>query len=66
MERDLRATRIVVKCLRHLYRYSHCGVSMTEKRKYAVLFAATLLCARNLMELDSDRPSAAKVAAVET
>jgi len=27
--------------------------------------AATLLCARTLMELDSDRPSPAKVAAVE-
>jgi len=38
---------------------------MTEERKYAVLFAATLLCARKLVELDSDRPSPAKVAAVE-
>jgi len=42
---------------------------MTEERKYAVLFAATLcvtlLCARNLNELGSDRPSPAKVAAVE-
>ena len=38
---------------------------MTEDRKYAILFAATLLCARKLMELDSDRPSPAKVAAVE-
>ena len=38
---------------------------MTEERKYAILFAATLLCARKLMELDSDRPSPAKVAAVE-
>lgn len=37
---------------------------MTEERKYAILFAATLLCARKLMELD-DRPSPAKVAAVE-
>ena len=37
---------------------------MTEERKYAILFAATLLCARKLMEPD-DRPSPAKVAAVE-
>jgi len=37
---------------------------MTEERKYAILFAATLLCARKL-ERDSDRPSPAKVAAVE-
>jgi len=35
---------------------------MIEERKYAILFAATLLCAR---KLDSDRPSPAKVAAVE-
>jgi len=38
---------------------------MTEDRKYAILFAATLLCARKLIELHSDRPSPAKVAAVE-
>jgi hypothetical protein len=38
---------------------------MNEERKYAILFAATLLCARKLIELDSDRPSSAKVAAVE-
>ena len=38
------------------------GTPMTEERKYAILFAATLLCAR---KLDSDRPSPAKVAAVE-
>jgi len=38
---------------------------MIEKRKYAILFAATLLCARKLIELDSDRPSPAKIAAVE-
>jgi hypothetical protein len=30
---------------------------MTEERKYAILFAATLLCARKLIEMDSDRPS---------
>src|SRR5215469_941722 len=33
---------------------------MTEERKYAILFAATLLCARKLNELDSDRPSPAR------
>jgi len=33
-------------------------------RKHAILFAATLLCARKLVELD-DRPSPAKLAAVE-
>ena len=38
---------------------------MTEERKYAILFPAALLCARKLMELDSDKPSPAKVAAVE-
>jgi len=38
---------------------------MTEERKFAILFAATLLCARKLMELDPDRPSPARVAAIE-
>lgn len=38
---------------------------MTEERKHAILFAATLLCARKLIELDPDRPSPAEVAAVE-
>lgn len=43
------------------------GVSlMTEERKHALLFTAALLCARKLIELDSDRPSPAKLAAVET
>ena len=37
---------------------------MTEERKYAILFAATLLCARKLMEL-GDRPSPAKFALAE-
>jgi len=37
---------------------------MTEERKYAILFAARLLCARRLNQLDSDRPSPARVAAV--
>jgi len=38
---------------------------MTEERKYAILFAATWLCARKLNELDSAYPSPAKIAAVE-
>jgi hypothetical protein len=38
---------------------------MTEERKYAILFTATLLCAGKLIESDSDRPSPARVAAVE-
>src|SRR5215472_16863880 len=42
------ALRIVVKCLRHLYRNSHCGVSNDRRSEYAILFAATLLCARKL------------------
>ena len=34
---------------------------MTEERKYAILFAATLLCARKLIEaIDSDKPNFAK------
>ena len=34
---------------------------MTEDRKYAILFAATLLAARKLNELDPDKPSPAKM-----
>jgi hypothetical protein len=37
---------------------------MTEERKYAILFAATILCARKLIELD-DKPSPARICAVE-
>jgi hypothetical protein len=34
---------------------------MTEDRKYAILFAATLLCARKMIEImDSDKPNFAK------
>jgi len=36
------------------------GTPTTEERKYAILFAATLLCARKLLELDEGRPSPAK------
>ncbi len=33
---------------------------MDEGRKYAVLFAATILCARKLLEMESDKPNMAK------
>ncbi len=34
---------------------------MTEERKYAILFAATLLCARKLIEtIESDKPNMAE------
>jgi hypothetical protein len=34
---------------------------MTEERKHAILFAATLLCARKLIDtIDSDKPNMAK------
>jgi hypothetical protein len=34
---------------------------MTEERKYAILFASTLLCARKLIEtMESDKPNFAK------
>jgi hypothetical protein len=33
---------------------------MTEERKYTILFAATLLAARKLLELDPNKPSMAK------
>lgn len=34
---------------------------MTEERKYAILFAATLLCARKLIDsMESDKPNFAK------
>jgi hypothetical protein len=40
---------------------------MTEERKFAILFAATILSARKLAELENpDRPSAKKIATVET
>lgn len=36
-------------------------IPMTEERKHAVLFAATLLCARKLIEtIDSDKPNFAR------
>jgi len=34
---------------------------MTEERKHAILFAATLLCARKMIEtIDSDKPNFAE------
>ena len=33
---------------------------MDEQRKYAILFAATLLSARKLIEMDPDKPNMAK------
>ena len=33
---------------------------MTEERKYAILFAATILCARKLLEIEPDKPNMAK------
>jgi len=33
---------------------------MTEERKHAILFAATLLCARKLIEMERDKPNMAK------
>jgi hypothetical protein len=34
---------------------------MTEERKHAILFAATLLCARKIIDsMDSDKPNMAK------
>jgi hypothetical protein len=40
---------------------------MTEERKFAILFAATILSARKLAELENpDKPSPKKIATVET
>jgi hypothetical protein len=40
---------------------------MTEERKFAILFAATILSARKLAELENpDEPSPKKMATVET
>ena len=33
---------------------------MTEERKFAILFAATILAARKLIDLDRDKPNMAK------
>jgi len=39
--------------------------NMTGDRKFAILFAATLLCARKLVDMVSDRPRPAKLYAVD-
>jgi len=33
---------------------------MTEERKFAILFAATILAARRLIDMDPDKPNMAK------
>ena len=33
---------------------------MTEERKFAILFAATILAARKLIDLDPDKPNMAR------
>ena len=33
---------------------------MTEERKFAILFAATILSARKLLDMDPDKPNMAK------
>ncbi len=33
---------------------------MTEERKFAILFAATILAARRLIDMDPDNPNMAK------
>jgi hypothetical protein len=37
---------------------------MTEERKYAILFAATLMCARKLMEIE-EKPSPVRMSTVD-
>ena len=39
---------------------------MDEGRKYAILFAATILCARKLTAMEPDKPNFAKEYVVET
>ena len=38
---------------------------MTEERKFAILFAATILAALRLIDLEPDKPSMAKSYAVD-
>lgn len=33
---------------------------MDDQRKHAILFAATILCARKLIEMEPDKPNMAK------
>jgi hypothetical protein len=37
---------------------------MTEERKFAILFAATLMCARKLMEIE-EKPSPVRMSTVD-
>jgi len=37
---------------------------MTEERKFAILFAATLMCARKLMEIE-EKPSPVRMTTVD-
>ena len=37
---------------------------MTEERKFAILFAATLMCARKLMDVD-EKPSPVRMSTVD-
>ncbi len=38
---------------------------MTEERKFAILFAATILAARKLIEMEPDKPHMAKACIVD-
>jgi hypothetical protein len=50
-----------VKCSSLLYRNPMRRPPMTEERKHAILFAATLLSARRMLEtIDSDKPNMAE------
>ena len=41
--------------------HSKCGSSyVTEERKFAILFAATILAARKLIDMDPNKPNMAK------
>jgi hypothetical protein len=44
--------------------YPNAESPMTEERKFAILFAATLMCARKLMEID-DKPSPVRIMTVD-
>ena len=46
--------------LRIHYRRATKAGEVTEERKFAILFAATILAARKLIDLDPDKPNMAK------
>ncbi len=56
---------LVYTLVSHLCRKPNPECLMTEERKFAILFAATLLSARKLSQLESDRPSPVKFCAVD-